>query len=159
MLAIVPVLCLWSLTAFAQTERTDRDWEGIVPLVSSRSQVEVIFGKAKKTIGEITIYETKEYSLTVAYAGNLFDKEKIRARFDVSDDTVYSISVRFVAPLPLASLGFKREEFEIRPNDDGLWMYSLTKSNMMTRLMVNETDDREYYVVSLALIPVKLKSK
>jgi hypothetical protein len=78
-------------------------WRGIVPLHSTRADVERSLGSPTKSHGVAATYDTKDERILVFYAAGPC-KKGVSEEWNVPRDTVISITVHPNAKLPVASL-------------------------------------------------------
>ncbi len=104
-------VCLFMLVAFSQTT-TAQKWRGIVPLRSTRADVERLLGSNVKSGG--VVYELEDENVSVVYSSGLCTPEKPRG-WNVPKDTVVSFTVAprvkpRLADMKLNLRDFKRTE-------------------------------------------------
>lgn len=101
----VCILTVW--LGFTQA----KGWHGVVPLHSTRAEVERLLGAPKESRGVASTYETKEEKVLVFYsAGNC--KESGPDGWNVPRDTVLSITVHPNDRLPVDDLKLDKTKYE-----------------------------------------------
>ena len=105
-----------------------KEWRGIVPLHSTRADVERLFGSKVVRCGNSScIYDLNEEILFVLYATNSDCKnDDDTSAWKVPVNTVIELRVAFKKDRPLSELGFDLSKFE-RVEDNHLpgWIYYL----------------------------------
>src|ERR1043165_7650396 len=122
-------------------------WKGIVPLKSTRSDVERLLGKPLPgNIKSYVTYEIESDEVRVHYA----DKS-LCSRFDdcecyVADDTVLNIVVRFKEKPTFSSLGLNLSKFHPIVNPENPNNVAYSNSNAGIMYVISKRDDVVSYV-------------
>jgi hypothetical protein len=143
-LLIIVLIFVNCISSFSQSNA----WNGIVPLRSTRAQIEKILGAPKeKTVFDAFKYESKEGQVEIYYS----DK-KCDAAWDVPIDTV----LRFeISPVSLAGKSF--EELKIDRNS-----FSVSIDDALYAKWTNAEEGLQYYfyhvdqgLISISYLPTK----
>lgn len=96
-----------------------QDWRGLIPMQSNRKDVENLLGKPEKNIKGFGKYKNKDETVSVWYSiGNCKTKQGLN--WNVGEDTVTAISIRFEKETSLDSLKWDISKFSKRnhPRDE-----------------------------------------
>jgi hypothetical protein len=107
-LALTIITCLYGviMPALSQPE----GWRGLVPLHSTRADVERLLGAPTKSHGVASTYDTKEERVLVFYSGGSC-KKGVSEEWNVPADTVLSITVHPNAKLLVDSLKLDKSKY------------------------------------------------
>lgn len=119
-----------------------KEWEGIVPLHSTRANVEKILGI--KSSGErVDKFTFKTDLIQIRYTTKLCEADIENGTWDVPLGTVVSIRVTPQKEILFSALGFNKEEFDVTSTDVvGMMVYKNQQSGF--ELEVNEITDKVY---------------
>jgi len=87
-----PLLIVTLLFGFLYFQKESYKWQRIVPLVTKRSEVEVLLGPPVRGSRYILTYETQDEGITIWYGGVKPGKDN-PCKWNVSSDTVLSFVV------------------------------------------------------------------
>jgi len=90
-------------------------WRGVVPLHSTRQEVERLLGSPKKSNGSFSSYETKTEEVRVFYSITSCETDK-SAEWNVPLGTVIQFTVYPKQKLPLANLKLDNAKFQRQPD-------------------------------------------
>jgi hypothetical protein len=103
MKVLFAILCL-TISAWAQEFQIENGWKGIVPLKTTRVEVEKILGVQSEKVNNVhTSYRTKDALIHFTFADKPCSNSG-RGQFIVAKDTVLWYTVHIVDPIPLAEL-------------------------------------------------------
>lgn len=112
------------------------NWKGLIPLKSTRSEVEKILGKPRRSVPGPDIYENESERVDVGYARDRC--EPWNGDWNVPANTVIRIEVRPIKTLLLEDLSFDKSKYVARkwshPSD---W---ITYSNVQEGISLETTD-------------------
>lgn len=112
------------------------NWKGLVPLKSTRSDVEKLFGSSRRSVPGPVIYENDSERVDVVYARNRC--ELWSGDWNVPVDTVIQLEVTPVKTILLEDLSFDKSKYLVRrwshPSD---WK---TYTNEVEGISVETTD-------------------
>ncbi len=99
-------------------------WRGIVPLHSTRAEVERLLGAPKESRGVASTYETKDERVNVFYSDGLCEKDRSED-WNVPRDTVVRITVHPNTKLLVNDLQIDKAKYERRrdPHLEGVVYY------------------------------------
>lgn len=109
------LLCLWIICLNASLAQS-RGWRGLVPLYSTRSEVERLLGQPNEQISKYSVfYRTPKETVIIQFANGLpcGIGEKY-SQWSVSRDTVESILVTPLRTFPLSELGLTESKYQKR---------------------------------------------
>lgn len=107
-------------------------WRGIVPLRSTRGDVEKLLGPPRTSIGEIFTYETPENKVDVSYSSNPCKVEEKNPSVS-NADRVFKVSVSSRRVLLVRGLQFDRKKFKRIKNDHPEnWVHYLNSKDGIT---------------------------
>jgi hypothetical protein len=100
-------------------------WKGIVPLRSTRADVELLLGTPASSCRDLCTYETKNEIVIARYSGEPCDEKKGN-RWQVPPDTVIELTVNLAEAPKLADLRVNLKKFKktIDPELHGYHNYS-----------------------------------
>jgi len=110
---IMACLCM-ALTTVELTQ--SRGWRGVVPLHSTRADVERLLGSPKESRGVASTYESKDQRVIVFYSAGRC-KETGSDAWNVPRDTVLSITIHPNAKLLVHDLNLDKTKYERVAND------------------------------------------
>lgn len=122
MVSIQSVFIVYFLVFFSLIASTENCWYGLIPLKSTRTDVEKLLGSSKEGSD---IYETETEKVNVLYAQGLCKENKL-SRWNVPKDTVLVINVIPKKDISVSSFISKfTQEFdkEIDPEIKGVFYY------------------------------------
>jgi len=137
---------------FAASSVDARGWRGIAPLHSTRADVERLLGPPTEAINKYSVtYSTPTETATIRYTAAL--PCGIGAKYSqwkVPGDTVESIMVTLIPPVPLSKLGideskYKKRSGGHRPQDV---YYMNDQEGESIRVFAGEVQDIDYYGAS-----------
>ena len=134
------------LAMFAITVNAE-PWRGIVPLKSTRSDVERMLGKPQPgSISFYVTYKLENEEVRVEYASRTLCTQTDRCDCHVPDETVLHIVVRPKATNKFSSLAIEKSKFHpiINPQNANNVAYSNSDSGLM--YVISERDDLVLYV-------------
>lgn len=108
------------LTGLAAFSSAAKEWCGIVPLHSTRSDVERLLKvKPERCGGNACIYELPDNTILALYA----DEQTCRnddatTSWKVPRDTVISVTVHFKTPQPFSALGINVTKYDRAPDKE-----------------------------------------
>jgi hypothetical protein len=119
-----------------------RDWRGIIPLRSTRADVERLLGQPVK--GSSSVYQTGSETISVTYSNRQCDYD-----WQVPLGTVINISVRSKTPTAFAALKLDERKYEKRrdPHTESLIYYVNQEAgiNYTVDASAGVVTDVEYY--------------
>jgi len=125
---LVFLLALCGLTVNAEP------WRGIVPLKSTRSDVERLLGKPQPGgIASYATYKLETEEVRVVYADRKMCPRPDRCDCRVPDDTVRHIVVRLKTPIKFSSLELDNSKFHpiVNPENANNVAYSNSEAGLM----------------------------
>ena len=124
--AIVKSVALFSLLLLTKVDSRAESWRGIVPLKSTRADVERLLGKPIP--GDLAFqatYRLPKKEVLIRYAAKQFCRDPQTCGCRVPDDTVLDITVTPKHAMKFATLGVDKARFETFPlaEDIGILIY------------------------------------
>ena len=112
--SVASSLLFLCLTLLGETSAQPRGWRGIVPLHSTRSDVERVLGRPEQqTGGYSAFYRTPKETVLIQYAqGRPCGIGEKYSRWRVPKDTVTSVLVTPTQPVTLSELGIDENKYE-----------------------------------------------
>ena len=138
---LVFLLALCSLRVNAEP------WRGIVPLKSTRSDVERLLGKPQPGgIGSYVTYKLEAEEVRVVYADRKLCSRPDRCDCRVPDDTVLHIVVRLKTTVKFSSLDLDKSKFHpiVNPENANNFAYSNSETGLM--YVISKRDDLVLYI-------------
>lgn len=122
----------------AKTLVLSNAWRGLVPLMSTRADVERLLGSSKGSLADSYLYETKEEKVRVVYSEGSC-KPSLEGQWNVPVDTVLSITVFPQIEVLVRSLRLDKKTYsrtqEAHPDN---WLYYVSpQSGVMVHAMQN----------------------
>lgn len=119
------------------------DWCGLLPLKSSRTDVERLLGPPRGIVGGSYSYETKKEKVRIVYSQGLCEPG-LEGRWKVPADTVLSITVFpqttvLVSSLLLDKSMYKRSQ-EVHP-ENWVWFVSPEAGVMVHAMLINGREE------------------
>jgi hypothetical protein len=141
-----------SAVGFAASSADARGWHGIVPLHSTRADVERLLGPPTETIDTYSVtYRTPTENATIIYTAGL--PCGIGAKYSqwkVPGDTVESIMITLIPPVPLSKLGIDESKYKKRSGGhlpQNIY-YMNEQEGESIRVSRGEVQDIDYYGAS-----------
>lgn len=135
------------------TNSNAKDFEGIIPLKSTQSDVERKYGLPEKgkVMNDVALYRYEDKRVTFRYAGLPCNNREVCECF-VLKDTVISIEVVYEVYESFSALQINKKKFERReaPNDPSSVTYLNEEEGVLYH--VDETDDD---IISIKYLPSK----
>ena len=138
---LIPLLLLCGLTVNAEP------WRGIVPLKSTRSDVEQLLGKPLPgSLNSYVTYKVETEEVRVEYADHKLCSRPDRCDCRVPDDRVLHIVVRPKTIIKFSSLELDRSQFHpiVNPENANNVAYSNSDAGLM--YVISKRDDLVLYV-------------
>ena len=115
-MSFIKTISTWMyVVVLVATVSEAKEWHGLVPLHSTRADVERLLGVPKATRGVAATYETKNERILVFYSTGPC-KERSSEDWDVPADTVLSITVHPNGKLLVNDLKLDRTKYERIPD-------------------------------------------
>jgi hypothetical protein len=105
---MILVLIVLSLITF---QKKHTDWKALVPLVTTRTQLEAQFGTPTSVNGNIFVYETPDEKLHVWYGGGKFLGANVCC-WKVSNEILFKFELVPKRVLPLAEMNIDLTAFQ-----------------------------------------------
>jgi hypothetical protein len=152
----VVAISVLGFATFPGTNAQDQgkyEWEKIVPLVTSKGQVEELFGKPiyEDPLVAAT-YPTKFGKLTVWYLGAA-DPDDLECRWNLPMDTVGSIYVALAMPISVSRSGYDLKKFDRSTTHVGRIVY--TNLSIGLSFVVDKVEGGGEEISALTYSPTK----
>ena len=122
-------------------------WRGIVPLKSTRSDVERLLGKpATVLVNSYVTYELESEEVRVRYADKAMCPRTDDCECHVPDDTVLTVVVRLKAKKSFSSLGLDLSKFRAITNPENANNIVYSDSDAGIMYVISKRDDLLLYV-------------
>ena len=121
-----------------------QDWQGLLPIKSTKQDVEDLFGKPENKINGFGEYKTENETISVWYSiGNC--KTEKGLNWNVSKDVVTTISVRMEKKFLLKSIEWDINQYSKRthPIDESRFFYTSPDESVSIQTFVNENSKKE----------------
>jgi hypothetical protein len=134
------------LIIFAGTVNAE-PWRGIVPLKSTRSDVERLLGKPLPgSVNSYVTYKLESEEVRVVYADKTLCSRTDDCKCRVPDDTVLNVVVRLKTPLKFSSLKLDLSKFHPIINRENANNVAYSNSDAGLMYVISERDDLVLYL-------------
>lgn len=116
--AIAVSVLIHTATNGQTTPRTGNNWQQIVPLHTTKSDLEKWFGKPLSQEKFVGIYEEQSGRITVFFVGAK-DPDGLTCNWGVASDTVNTFTIFFRDPIIVSQIGFPLDGFVREETDEG----------------------------------------
>lgn len=140
-------LLLLALPLIISARANAEPWKGIVPLKSTRSDVERLLGKPLPgPVQSYVIYQRESEEVRVRYADKSLCTRTTDCECNVPDDTVLKVVVRVKSKTSFSSLNLDLSKFHpiVNPENSNNVAYSNSDAGIM--YVINKRDDLLLYV-------------
>lgn len=157
------ILIVFLLSMSVSAQSITNDWRGLIPLKSTRADVETLLGKPK--VGRTDIYETAEEVVTLWYSRGTCKQIKASV-WNVPKDTILGILFSPKKSLPLSQFfSFPNPEFEreadIEMRDRFTYRNKDSSVTFHTEILPNGTEDISFiaFAPSKADYPLRCSAR
>lgn len=153
LLSVFFIFCLCSVSL-------SKEWRGIVPLKSKKSDVQKLAGEGKEIWPGTVAYKIGNISFSVTYSTGKCD-ENPASEWDVPTDTVVSILVNPAKPIALSEMSEGLAKFEKLPGDFDLpnTYYYLNETDGMSMEVQTRGNGKELIATSLFYFPTEAERR
>jgi hypothetical protein len=126
---------------------TSNDWNGFVPLHTTRSEIEQSLGAPKMSHGFVSVYETKDNRVDILYSAGPCASSGVE-KWNVPADVVISIQVNPKGTVPFTSLHLDAKKYsrfrEAHPDN---WVqYWNAADGIIVHTIFYETKEELYFI-------------
>lgn len=146
--AVIFVLFVLNVLAFSQVtiQRKEKfDWEKVIPLITTKDEVEKYFGKPKEEDIQISAVFNTEFGIILIFYNGAKQPDDQKCKFNVSSDTVYSMSISLTTRLLVSNLDIDFSKYE--KNITHLERYVYTNKQKGISFVVDPTERGEEIVM------------